>query len=135
MFIIVEVAQKVTHAAAGMTGWIAGKVGTASMAVGRYLAPHIQEQGSKLLQKGFGYDTSEANSTMEGAMTIAAGAVEGVSTVFDGLETFAKILGSSLSENSVKIIEHKWVGFGFLMLMQFCNRCHYEFSSELKVIT
>ncbi|XP_039496056.1 protein spartin [Drosophila santomea] len=104
----VEVAQKVTHAAAGMTGWIAGKVGTASMAVGRYLAPHIQEQGSKLLQKGFGYDNSKANSTMEGAMTIAAGAVEGVSTVFDGLETSAKILGCSLSENSVKIIEHKY---------------------------
>ncbi|XP_039232512.1 protein spartin isoform X2 [Drosophila yakuba] len=103
-----EVAQKVTHAAAGMTGWIAGKVGTASMAVGRYLAPHIQEQGSKLLQKGFGYDNSKANSTMEGAMTIAAGAVEGVSTVFDGLETSAKILGCSLSENSVKIIEHKY---------------------------
>ncbi|KAH8343967.1 hypothetical protein KR084_002755, partial [Drosophila pseudotakahashii] len=104
----VEVAQKVTHAAAGMTGWIAGKVGTASMAVGRYLAPHIQEQGSKLLQKGFGYESSEANSTMEGAMTIAAGAVEGVSTVFDGLETSAKILGGSLSQNSVKIIEHKY---------------------------
>ncbi|XP_026832096.1 protein spartin isoform X1 [Drosophila erecta] len=104
----VEVAQKVTHVAAGMTGWIAGKVGTASMTVGRYLAPHIQEQGSKLLQKGFGYGSSEANSTMEGAMTIAAGAVEGVSTVFDGLETSAKILGSSLSENSVKIIEHKY---------------------------
>ncbi|XP_017046079.1 LOW QUALITY PROTEIN: protein spartin [Drosophila ficusphila] len=104
----VEVAQKVTHAAAGMTGWIAGKVGTASVAVGRCLAPHIQEQGSKLLQKGFGYDSSEANSTMEGALTIAAGAVEGVSTVFDGLETSAKILGTSLSHNSVKIIEHKY---------------------------
>ncbi|XP_052834843.1 protein spartin isoform X1 [Drosophila gunungcola] len=104
----VEVAQKVTHAAAGMTGWIAGKVGTASMTVGRYLAPHIQEQGSKLLQKGLGYDSSEANSTMEGALTIAAGAVEGVSTVIDGLESSAKILGCSLSENSVKIIEHKY---------------------------
>lgn len=106
-----EVAQKVTHAAAGMTGWIAGKVGTASLAVGRFLAPHIQEQGSRLLQKGFGYDSSQATSTMEGAMTIAAGAVEGVSTVFDGLESSAKILGNSLSENSVKIIEHKWVYF------------------------
>ncbi|KAH8288662.1 hypothetical protein KR054_007460, partial [Drosophila jambulina] len=104
----VEVAQKVTHAAAGMTGWIAGKVGTASLAVGRYLAPHVQEQGAKLLQKGFGYESSEANSTMEGALTIAAGAVEGVSTVLDGLETSAKILGCSLSENSVKIIEHKY---------------------------
>ncbi|XP_032593146.1 protein spartin isoform X2 [Drosophila grimshawi] len=104
----VEVAQKVTHAAAGVTGWIAGKVGTAAMAVGGYLAPHVQTQGSRLLQKGFGYDSSQANSAMEGAMTIAAGAVEGFSTVFDGLETSAKILGNSLSENSVKIIEHKY---------------------------
>ncbi|KAH8381667.1 hypothetical protein KR093_010429, partial [Drosophila rubida] len=104
----VEVAQKVTHAAAGVTGWIAGKVGTAAVAVGGYLAPHVQTQGSKLLQRGFGYDSSQADSAMEGAMTIAAGAVEGVTTVFDGLETSAKILGTNLSENSVKIIEHKY---------------------------
>ncbi|KAH8310549.1 hypothetical protein KR044_001893, partial [Drosophila immigrans] len=104
----VEVAQKVTHAAAGVTGWIAGKVGTAAVAVGGYLAPHVQTQGSKLLQRGFGYDSTQADSAMEGAMTIAAGAVEGVSTVFDGLETSAKILGTNLSQNSVKIIEHKY---------------------------
>ncbi|XP_014098837.1 protein spartin isoform X2 [Bactrocera oleae] len=104
----VAVARDVTHAAAGVTGWIAGKVGSASMAIGRYLAPHVQNAGSALLQKGFGYDTSEANSKMEGAMTIAAGAVEGFSTVYNGLETSAKILGTNLSENSVKIIEHKY---------------------------
>lgn len=102
----VEVAQKVTHAAAGVTGWIAGKVGTAAVAVGGYLAPHVQTQGSKLLQR-VGYDTTQADSAMEGALTIAAGAVEGFTTVFDGLETSAKILGTHLSQNSVKIIEHK----------------------------
>ncbi|KAH8417206.1 hypothetical protein KR222_006352, partial [Zaprionus bogoriensis] len=104
----VEVAQKVTHAAAGVTGWIAGKVGTAAVAVGGYLAPHVQSQGSRLLQRGFGYDSVQANSTMEGAMTIAAGTVEGFTTVFDGLERSAKILGTNLSQNSVKIIEHKY---------------------------
>ncbi|KAM8706007.1 hypothetical protein ACLKA7_010324 [Drosophila subpalustris] len=104
----VEVAQKVTHAAAGVTGWIAGKVGSTAVAVGGYLSPHIQTQGFRLLQKGFGYDSHEAHSTMEGAMTIAAGAVEGFSTVFDGLEKSAKILGNNLSQNSVKIIEHKY---------------------------
>ncbi|ALC46858.1 CG12001, partial [Drosophila busckii] len=104
----VEVAQKVTHAAAGMTSWFAGKVGSAAMAAGSYLAPHVHTQGSRLLQKGFGYDSTQANSAMEGAMTIAAGTVEGISTVFDSLETSAKILGNSLSENSVKIIEHKY---------------------------
>lgn len=102
----VEVAQKVTHAAAGVTGWIAGKVGTAAVAVGGYLAPHVQTQGSKLLQR-VGYDSNQADSAMEGAMTIAAGAVEGITTVFDGLDTSAKILGTHLSQNSVKIIEHK----------------------------
>ncbi|XP_017476132.1 PREDICTED: protein spartin isoform X1 [Rhagoletis zephyria] len=104
----VTVARDVTHAAVGVTGWIAGKVGSASMAIGRYLAPHVQSAGSTLLQKGFGYDPNEAHSKMEGAMTIAAGAVEGFSTVYDGLETSAKILGTNLSENSVKIIEHKY---------------------------
>ncbi|XP_054725690.1 protein spartin isoform X2 [Anastrepha obliqua] len=104
----VTVARDVTHAAAGVTGWIAGKVGSASIAIGRYLAPHVQNAGSTLLQKGFGYNTNEANSKMEGALTIAAGAVEGFSTVYNGLETSAKILGTNLSENSVKIIEHKY---------------------------
>ncbi|CAD6995718.1 protein spartin isoform X2 [Ceratitis capitata] len=104
----VTVARDVTHAAAGVTGWIAGKVGSASMAIGRYLAPHVQNAGSTLLQKGLGYETSEANSKMEGAMTIAAGAVEGFSTIYNGLETSAKILGTNLSENSVKIIQHKY---------------------------
>ncbi|XP_067615232.1 protein spartin isoform X2 [Eurosta solidaginis] len=104
----VSVARDVTYAAAGVTGWIAGKVGSASMAIGRYLAPHVQSAGSTLLQKGFGYDTNEAHSKMEGAMTIAAGAVEGFSTVYNGLEKSAKILGTNLSENSVKIIEHRY---------------------------
>lgn len=103
----VDVAKNVTSAAVGVTGWVAGKVGSASMALGRYIAPHIQTQGANLLEKGLGYNNQEANNKMEGAMTIAAGAVEGFSSVFNGLETSAKILGNSLSNNSVKIIEHK----------------------------
>ncbi|KNC34233.1 Protein spartin, partial [Lucilia cuprina] len=104
----VEVAKGVTTAAVGVTGWVAGKVGSASMAIGRFLAPHIQHHGSNLLQKTCGLDQQEANSKMEGALTLAAGAVEGFSTVVDGLEKSAAILGNNISENSVKIIEHKY---------------------------
>lgn len=103
----VEVAKNVTSVAADVTGWVAGKVGAATMALGRFLAPHIQNGGAVILEKGLGYDSSEANSKMEGALTIAAGAVEGFSTVVQGLEKSAVILGTNLSENSVKIIEHK----------------------------
>lgn len=45
---------------------------------------------------------------MEGVLTIAAGAVEGFGTVYSGLEQSASILGNNLSNNSVKIIEHRY---------------------------
>lgn len=46
---------------------------------------------------------------MSDVLTIAAGAVEGFGTIYAGLEQSASILGKNLSENSVKIIEHKYV--------------------------
>ncbi|XP_055904854.1 protein spartin isoform X2 [Eupeodes corollae] len=104
----VEVAKNVSGAAVGVTGYIAGKVGCATMAIGRFLAPHIKNQGANILSVGFGLSEEDAQDKMQGAFTIAAGAVEGFSTVFNGLEESAKILGTNLSNNSVKIIEHKY---------------------------
>lgn len=104
----VEVAKNVSGAAVGVTGYIAGKVGCATMAIGRFLAPHIKNQGANILSVGFGLSEEDAQDKMQGAFTIAAGAVEGLSTVFNGLEESAKILGTNLSNNSVKIIEHKY---------------------------
>lgn len=45
---------------------------------------------------------------MSGVLTVAAGAVEGFGTVYTGLEQSSRILGKNLSDNSVKIIEHKY---------------------------
>lgn len=45
---------------------------------------------------------------MGGVLTVAAGAVEGFGTIYDGLDKSARILGRNLSDNSVKIIEHKF---------------------------
>lgn len=45
---------------------------------------------------------------MSGVLTVAAGAVEGFGAVYSGLEQSAGILGQNLSDNSVKIIEHKY---------------------------
>lgn len=131
-----------------MTGFVAEKVGCATMALGKFLAPHVHAQGSKLLSKTMGYDSTEAHDKvksincysqliilienafqyivfipfdfrlfdlmfdfklqMGGVLTVAAGAVEGFGTVYDGLEKSAGILGKNLGDNSVKIIEHKY---------------------------
>lgn len=103
----IEVAKNVTGKAVNVTGYIAGKVGTATMALGQFLAPHIQKQGSRLLSHGLGISQEDAADRMNGVLTIAAGAVEGFGTVYAGLEKSASILGTNLSNNSVKVIEHK----------------------------
>lgn len=94
--------------AVGATSFVAGKVGSATMALGRYLAPHVHAKGSTLLSKTMGYGEDEAKDKMGGVLTVAAGAVEGFGTIYDGLEQSAGILGTNLSQNSVKIIEHKY---------------------------
>ncbi|XP_073826762.1 spartin isoform X2 [Musca autumnalis] len=104
----VAVAKGVTSAAVGVTGWVANKVGSASVAIGKYMAPHIHHHGANLLQKTCGLAEQDANTKMTNALTVAAGAVEGFSTIVDGLEKSAAILGNNISENSVKIIDHKY---------------------------
>lgn len=56
----IEIAKSATGLAVGVTGYVAGKVGCATMALGKFLAPHVHAQGSKLLSKSMGYSTDEA---------------------------------------------------------------------------
>lgn len=56
----IEIAKSATGIAVGVTSFVAGKVGNATMALGKFLAPHVHAQGSKLLSKSMGYSTDEA---------------------------------------------------------------------------
>ncbi|KAG8267189.1 Spartin [Homalodisca vitripennis] len=85
----------------------AGKVGSATMALGRYLAPHIQRGGTALLSKA-GVGEQTAAEGVGGVLTVAAGAVEGFGTIYTGLEQSAGILGTSLTNNTVQIVQHKY---------------------------
>ncbi|XP_008201219.1 protein spartin isoform X1 [Tribolium castaneum] len=103
-----QVAENATNKAAQVTGFVAEQVGQATMKLGRFLAPHIQKQGTRLLTSGLRMSEAEASAKMNGVMTVAAGAVEGFSTVYLGLENSASILGKSLKENTVKVVQHKY---------------------------
>lgn len=56
----IEIAKATTGIAVGVTSYVAGKVGNATVALGKFLAPHVHAQGSKLLSKSMGYSTDEA---------------------------------------------------------------------------
>ncbi|PNF22289.1 hypothetical protein B7P43_G02904 [Cryptotermes secundus] len=103
-----QVAKDVTGTAVQITGYMASKIGSCTMALGRYLAPHIQRQGTKLLSSTCNLTELEASKKMDGVLEVAAGAVGGFGTVYDGLEKSAGILASSLANNTVKIVEHKY---------------------------
>lgn len=56
----IEIAKATTGIAVGVTSYVAGKVGNATVALGKFLAPHVHAQGSKLLSRSMGYSTDEA---------------------------------------------------------------------------
>jgi spartin len=75
---------------------------------GKYLAPHVQKQGSKLLSYAVGMESQRAEETMTETLKIASGTADAISTIYNGLETSAGILGKNLADNTVKIVEHKY---------------------------
>lgn len=103
-----EVAKNVSGTAVQVTGYIAGKVGLATSALGRFLAPHIQKQGTRLLTNTFKMDESEAKNKMDNILEATAGAVEAFGTVYGALDQSAHILAGSLACNTVTIVKHKY---------------------------
>ncbi|EDS45321.1 spartin [Culex quinquefasciatus] len=55
-----------------------------------------------------GMSAEDASEKVHGALTICAGAVEGFGEVYAGLEKSASILGASLSNSTVQIVQHKY---------------------------
>lgn len=104
----VKVAKNVTGTAADVTGYLASKLGLATSALGRYLAPHIQKQGTKLLTTTTNMTPEEASKKVDSFLDVTSGTVEGIATVYTGLETAASLLGRSLSNNTVQIIQYKY---------------------------
>lgn len=90
------------------SGFLVKKLGDLTVSLGKQLAPHVRNQGGKVLCSAFKEDPDRAKRTMDDVLTVAAGGLAGFSTVYMGLETAAKTLASSLSEETVKIVDHKY---------------------------
>lgn len=48
-----------------------------TLALGKQIAPHIREQGTKFLSTAMKKDQKEASDTMDGVLTVAAGGLQG----------------------------------------------------------
>lgn len=60
-----------------LVDFLVRKLGDLTLALGKQIAPHIKEQGSRLLSSALNKDKAEANDTMDGVLTVAAGGLVG----------------------------------------------------------
>ena len=92
------------------------KAGMATLALGRFLAPHIQKGGVKALSHFVEQSEEKSQKQMKIVSEVASGSVAAVSTVYMALENSSKILAKNIGENTVEVVKHRYgteAGFTF----------------------
>jgi len=103
-----EAARWVSTGACRVSGWMVGKVGSATMALGRLAAPHLERGATRALTSLTNQSNTEASSQLAIAGEIASGTVAAVSTMYLALENSSKIIAKNIANNTVMIVSHKY---------------------------
>jgi len=103
-----EAARWVSSGAVRVSGWMVNKVGCATMALGRLVAPHLQRGAQSALTHVTKQSDTEASNQLAIVGELAAGTVAAVSTVYLALENSSKILAKNIANNTVMIVSHKY---------------------------
>ncbi|EEC14904.1 conserved hypothetical protein [Ixodes scapularis] len=98
-----ELLRNVTGSVRGVSEVVVNKVGDLAVALGQRVAKNVACEGCVATTSGAG-----AGGTMNDVFVIASGGVRGVSTLYMGLENAAKTLASSLANETVQIVGHKY---------------------------
>jgi len=101
-------ASWVSHGACRVSGWMVSKVGSATMALGRMAAPHLERGATRALTNLTNQSNTESSNQLKIAGEIASGTVAAVSTMYMALENSSKILAKNMANNTVMIVSHKY---------------------------
>ncbi|GFR73085.1 spartin-like [Elysia marginata] len=104
----VKYARVATKGAVKVTGFIVNKLGEATVALAKQIAPHVRQHGEKIVPKSLKKENGSGKSTLDGVVKVAASGLQGFGTVFVGLEAAAKSLGKSLTQETVQVVTHKY---------------------------
>merc|ERR1719318_260247 len=103
-----EAARWVSTGACRVSGWMVCKVGSATVALGRLAAPHIEREATRALTSLTSQSSNETSNQLAIAGEIASGTVAAVSTMYMALENSSKILAKNIANNTVMIVSHKY---------------------------
>jgi len=99
----VDVAKTATTATVKVSGAVADRVGKLTKSLASYLA-------AKATPSSSGVGGKKKSGAMAYLVDAARGGLIGYGTVYNGLESSAKVLGTNVKENSVKVVSHKYGG-------------------------
>ncbi|XP_068600922.1 spartin a [Brachionichthys hirsutus] len=102
------VVQKATGGAVRVSKFLVDGVSMVMGHVAEKAAPHVKKHGAKLVPESLKKGNDGQPSNLEGAKLVAASSFQGFSTVWTSLETGAKLVGKSVSAETVTNVKYKY---------------------------
>jgi len=103
----ITAAKSATTATVKVSGYVANRVGKLTKSMAGYLASKVEKPMSGVVSASGG---DKKQGTMAHVIDAARGSLIAYGTVYNGLESSAKVLGKNMKENSVKVVSHKYGG-------------------------
>ncbi|XP_065819324.1 spartin a isoform X1 [Labrus bergylta] len=102
-----QVAKTASGGAVRVSQFMVDGVSAVAGHVAEKIAPHVKKHGAKLVPESMkGKDGRPSN--MDGAKLVAVSSVQGFSTIWNSLETGAKLIGKSVTAETVNIVTYKY---------------------------
>ena len=89
------------------SGYLVSKAGSATCALGRFLAPHIKNHSAKALSHIIEQSDTKSQKQLDIASELASGTLTAMGTVYSALENSSRILATNVANNTVQIVSHK----------------------------
>lgn len=91
-----------------VTGACVSVVAKGTQALGKHLAPHVRKHGTKLVSSVSGQNEQDSSKTVDNILTIAAGGLQGFSTLYTGVTENAKVLGKTVANEASEVVQKKY---------------------------
>lgn len=103
-----EAAKSATGGAVQFSKFLVNGVSAVAGHVAEKVAPHVKKHGSKLVPESLKKSKDGRASNFDGAKHVAASSVQGFSTLWSSLEAGAKLVGKSVTAETVTTVKYKY---------------------------
>ncbi|MEQ2234769.1 hypothetical protein ILYODFUR_034786 [Ilyodon furcidens] len=109
--------KQATGGAVRASKFLVNGLSTIAGHVAEKVAPHVKKHGAKLVPESLKKSQDGQPSNFDGAKFVAASSIQGLSTIWESLETGAKHVCKSVASETVSTVKYKFRGLENLINM------------------